>query len=58
MSVRSVINAASFREVDLMSNSYDDVTILKHNGVWMRFAARVPWRLFVYVGVDREQVFP
>ena len=33
MSVRSVINAASFREADLMSNSYDDVTILKHNGV-------------------------
>ncbi len=42
MSVRSVINAADLREADLMSKSYDGVRIWKHNGVWMRFAARVP----------------
>ena len=53
MSVRSVINAADSTEADLMSNSYDGVKILKHNGVWMKFAARVPWGLFVYVGVDQ-----
>ena len=33
MSVSSVINAADFREADLMSKSYDGVKILKHNGV-------------------------
>ena len=33
MSVRSVINAADFRETDLMSKSYDVVRILKHNDV-------------------------
>ena len=42
MSVRSVINAADFRETDLMSKSYNGVRILKQDGVWMRFAARVP----------------
>ena len=33
MSVSSVINAADFREADLMSKSYEVVRILKHNGV-------------------------